>query len=177
MATPNRWLSGRHAAGLLLLYALLHRLLEQPAEALHLVALNAATADLALAWLAALGVQLVREGSLVMHAGGFVTEVHQTCTALLPAALLLAAIALHPDARPAQKLAGMLLGVLLVSVFNQCRLVGVIWVGVQAPALFALVHDGLAPAALVALTLACGLGWAQVVRRVDNPVGGPHVEG
>ena len=176
MATPNRWLSGRHAAALLGLYLLLRLLLEQPAEALHLVALNAATADVALAWLDGIGVHLVREGSLVIHAGGFVTEVHQSCTALLPAALLLAAIALHP-ARSAPRLAGMLLGLVLVTLLNQCRLVGVIWVGVQAPALFPLVHDGLAPAALVALTLGYGLAWARWARRTDNLPGGCSVEG
>lgn len=176
MATQQPWLSGRRAAALLVAYLLLRRLLEQPAEALHLVALNALTADVALAWLAAAGLPLLREGPLVMHAGGFVTEVHQTCTALLPAAWLLAAIALHP-ARPAPKLAGMLLGLLLVTLLNQCRLVGVIWVGVQAPALFALVHDGLAPAALIALTLAYGLAWARWVRRTDNLSSGCGVEG
>jgi exosortase/archaeosortase family protein len=175
-AMANHGSIGPRVAALLVLYLLLHQLLDLPAQTLHLVALNEATADLALAWLAAAGVPLVREGSLVMHAQGFVTEVHQTCTALLPAALLLAAIALH-HARPAQKLVGMLLGVGVVTLLNQCRLVGVIWVGVQAPALWPVVHGGLAPAAMVALTITYALAWARVVRRTDNPSGGCNVEG
>jgi exosortase/archaeosortase family protein len=154
---------------LLAIFAGLRWVLEWQAHDLHLVALNATTADVALAWLAAAGVSLVREGPLVMHAQGFVAEVHQTCTALLPAALLVAAIAMHRGARPGQKLAGMLLGVAFVAFVNQCRLVGVIWVGVHAPELFPAVHGWLAPAWLVALTAAYGLAWARTVRAAVSP--------
>jgi len=116
-------------------------------------------------------VALVRDGTLVLHAQGFATEVHQVCTALLPAVLLGAAIAMHPRARAGHKLAGVLLGAAVVVLVNQCRLVGVIWVGVQAPALFGLVHDGFAPIGLVALTTAYGWAWARAARGAVSPSG------
>ncbi len=156
-------------AGLVVLFALLHTLLERPALDAPLLALNAATADAAMAWLALAGVTLVREGTLVLHAQGFATEVHQVCTALLPTALLAAGIATHPHGSVGRKALGMLLGAAVVVLVNQCRLVGVIWVGVQAPALFGVVHGWLAPAALLALTTAYGWAWARAVRPTVSP--------
>ena len=161
----------RCVAVLVLLFVALHGLLEWPALDLPLLALNAATADAAIAWLAAAGVPLVRQGTLVIHADGFVTEVHQACTLLLPAALLLVGVAMHPHGRPGQKLAGMLLGVGVVALVNQCRLAGVIWVGVQAPEWFGVVHGWLAPAWLLVLTTACGGAWARTVRPKVSPSG------
>lgn len=151
-------------AVLLLFFVALHTLLEWPALDRPLLALNAATADAAIAWLALAGVPLLRDGTLVMHAQGFATDVHQVCTALLPAALLALGIAMHPNGRARHKLVGVLLGVLVVALVNQCRLVGVIWVGVQAPAMFGVVHEWLAPAWLLALTTAYGWAWTRTVR-------------
>ena len=150
-------------AVLLLLFLVLHTLLEWPALDRPLFALNAATADAAIAWLALAGVPLLREGTMVIHAQGFVTEVHQVCTALLPAALLAVGIAMHPHGSAPDKLVGVLLGVLVVALVNQCRLVGVIWVGVQASQWFSAVHEWLAPAWLVALTTAYGWAWTRTV--------------
>ncbi len=150
-------------AALVLLFLLLHAVLEWPALDAPLFALNAATADAARAWLAALGVPLTRDGTLVRHATGFVTEVHQVCTLLLPAALLAAGIAMHPHGSLGRKLAGVMLGVLVVALVNQCRLVGVIWVGVALPQWFDAVHGALAPAVLLALTTAYGWAWARGV--------------
>lgn len=158
------WAMVRRTAVLVLLFVVLHGLLEWPALDQPLLALNVATANAAIAWLAAAGVPLVREGTLVMHAQGLVTEVHQVCTLLLPAALLAVGIAMHPQGRVGQKLTGVLLGVGVVAVVNQCRLVGVIWVGVHAPTLFDVVHGWLAPAWLVALTMASGWAWSRTVR-------------
>ena len=157
------WMSGARFAALVLMFLALHALLEWPALDAPLFGLNAATADVAIAWLSLVSVSLVREGTMVLHAQGFVTEVHQVCTLLLPAALLTAGIAMHPHGRVGDKLAGMLLGVALVAVVNQCRLVGVIWVGVMAPDLFGAVHGWLAPAWLVALTTAYGWVWSRTV--------------
>jgi exosortase/archaeosortase family protein len=160
---------------LVALFALLHTLLERPALDAPLFALNVATAEAARAWLALVGVALGRDGTLLLHAQGFATDVHQVCTALLPAALLAVAIALHAHARVAHKFLGVLLGVAVVALVNQCRLVAVIWVGVQAPALFGLVHGWLAPAALVALTTAYGWAWARAVRPMLSPSRSSHL--
>lgn len=156
-------------AVLVALFVLLHSLLEQPALDAPLFALNAATADAAIAWLALAGVNLWRDGTLLLHAHGFATEVHQVCTALLPAALLAVGITMHPRGSAGHKLFGILLGTLVVVLVNQCRLVGVVWVGVQAPALFGLVHGWLAPAALLGLTLGYAWAWARVVRSALSP--------
>ena len=160
---------GLRVAALVLLCAALHALLQWPALDQPLFALNAATADGVIATLALAGVPLAREGTLLMHARGFATEVHQVCTLLLPAAVLAAGIAMHPRGSIAHKLMGALLGVAVVALVNQGRLVGVIWVGVQAPSLFGTVHEWLAPAALVALTTAYGWAWARVVGSTVPP--------
>lgn len=154
---------GRFAA-LVLLFLGLHALLEWPVLDGPLFGLNAATADVAIAWLALAGLPLARAGTLVMHAQGFVTEVHQVCTLLLPAALLAAGMAMHPHGSLGNRLAGMMLGVVVVALVNQCRLVGVIWVGVHAPAWFGVVHGWVAPAWLAALTTAYGWVWSSSVR-------------
>jgi exosortase/archaeosortase family protein len=161
---PDGWATAHRVAVLVLLFVALHTLLEWRALDGPLLALNAATADAAMTWLALAGVPLAREGTLVMHAQGFATEVHQVCTLLLPAALLAAGIAMHPHGRAGRKLAGILLGVVVVALVNQCRLAGVIWVGVQAPGLFGVVHGWLAPAWLVALTTAYGWAWTRAAR-------------
>ena len=156
-------------AVLVVLFALLHSLLERPALDAPLLALNVATAEAARIWLALAGVVLTRDGTLLLHAQGFATEVHQVCTALLPAVLLAVGIAMHWHGRVGARLLGLLVGVALVVLVNQCRLFVVIWVGVQAPALFGVVHGWLAPAALVALTTAYGWAWARVVRPRVSP--------
>ena len=156
-------------AVLVLLFALLHSLLERAALDAPLLSLNVATAEAARIWLALAGVVLTREGTLLLHAQGFATDVHQVCTALLPAVLLAAGIAMHWHGRAGARLLGLLVGVALVVLVNQCRLFLVIWVGVQAPALFGVVHEWLAPAALVALTTAYGWAWARVVQPRVSP--------
>jgi len=157
------------AAVLLCLYGGLQVLLEGPVPALQTTALSLATADVAVGLLSVLDLPLVRQGLLLLHADGFVTEVHATCTALVPAALLVAAIALHRGTRPGQKLAGMLGAVALVVLVNQVRLVGVIWVGVNVPVLFPLVHGWLAPIALIAFGAAYWLAWVRWTMKQADP--------
>ena len=57
-----------------------------------------------------------------------------------------------------------LAGVACVVLVNQCRLVGVIWVGVHAPHWFDAAHGWVAPMVLVAATVASFLAWARTVR-------------
>jgi exosortase/archaeosortase family protein len=157
------------AAVLLSLYGGLQLLFEAPFPALQVTALSVATAEVAVGLLAALDVTLARQGLLLLHAEGFVTEVHATCTALVPATLLAAAVALHHGPRPGQKIAGMLGAVVLVVLVNQVRLVGVIWLGVNAPALFPLVHGWLAPIALIVFGAAYWLAWVRWTMRQAHP--------
>jgi len=158
------WLTGVGAGVLVAVYAALRLLLERSEPGAAVLAVNLATAGSALSWLAALGTPLARDGTLLLHAQGFVAEVHATCTALLPAALLCVAVALHPRASPARRFIGMLCGVVCVVLVNQFRLVGVIWVGVHAPPWFELAHGWAAPVALVTATAAFVVVWARTVR-------------
>lgn len=158
------WLTLPRVGVLLAVYATLRLLMERLEPNAAVLALNVATAESALAWLAALGTPLAREGSLLLHGRGWVTEVHATCTALLPAALLCVAMAMHPRATVARRCIGMLCGVACVVLVNQCRLVGVIWVGVHAPHWFDAAHGWVAPMVLVAATVASFLAWARTVR-------------
>lgn len=160
------WLGPQRALVLLALYAVVRLWLDGPAPLAVLAALNTFTADLGAAWLAALGTPMWRDGVLLTNGRGFAVEVHATCTALLPVLLLSLAIALHPSARVADKLSGILLGAMVVVLVNQARLVGVIWVGVHVPALFDSVHGVLAPVLLVALTSGYAAVWARVAASV-----------
>jgi len=160
------WLGPQRALVLLALYAGVRLWLDGPSPHAVLAALNAFTADLGAAWLVALGTPMWREGMLLTNGRAFAVEVHASCTALLPVLLLSVAIALHPRARFADKLAGMLLGAMVVGLVNQCRLVGVIWMGVHVPAFFDMVHGVLAPMLLVVLTSGYAAIWARVAASV-----------
>ena len=115
-------------------------------------ALQSATTGVAQAALAALGTPLVRQDDLLQHANGFVARIDLDCTAWGPAWLLLGAlVAFGSLARvPLRRLLlSMALGVAMVVVVNQLRLVAVLWTGVHAPALLTAMHEGLGPLLLV----------------------------
>lgn len=104
---------------------------------------TAATAHM----LAALGLPVARELNVLVHAGGFACEVDIACTALVPAALLTAALLAWPRPWPA-RLAAAAGGVVWLVLVNQLRLASLVWVGVYAPAWFDLLHQWLWPALL-----------------------------
>lgn len=108
--------------------------------------------ELSASWL---GVGVTREGTLLSHRSGFASEIDYTCTALVPVALMAAAL-LATSAQWKGKLFGIAYGVLLIVFLNQVRLASIIWVGAEAPALFGLVHGWLWP---VALIVAIGTYW------------------
>ncbi|MBL8326680.1 MAG: exosortase/archaeosortase family protein [Rubrivivax sp.] len=112
-----------------------------------------ATIALAQSALAVLGTPLVRQGELLRHAGGFVAQVDLSCTALWPAAMGSMALCVAGALRGCAplRLAGLVAGgVGVIALVNQLRLVGVIWVGVHAPAHFEWVHVAAGPMLLVA---------------------------
>lgn len=112
-----------------------------------------ATAALAQSALALLGTPLVRQGELLRHAGGFAAQVDLSCTALWPAMMLSLALCVAGALRRAAplRLAGFVAGGIgVIALVNQLRLVGVIWVGVHAPAHFEWVHVAAGPLLLVA---------------------------
>jgi exosortase/archaeosortase family protein len=103
----------------------------------------AATAQL----LAVLGLPVARELNVLVHAGGFACEIDLACTALVPAALLTAALLTWPRPWPA-RLAAVAGGVVWLELVNQLRLTSLVWVGVHAPAGFDVLHRWVWPALL-----------------------------
>lgn len=104
--------------------------------------------------LARLDTPLAWQGDLLRHEGGFAAQVDLSCTALGPAALLALALVVAGALRrlaPHRLAAALALGIVLVALVNQLRLVAVLWVGVHAPAHFEWVHVALGPLALVAV--------------------------
>ena len=133
------------------------------------------TAALTQALLGRLGTALQLQGDVLSHAGGFAAQVDLACTALIPALLLLAALALWGwlDRPAPQRLAlAMLLGLTTMALVNQLRLLAVIWVGVHAPAHFPWVHEVLGPLLLVV----AGAAWVAVCvgRAGGNGAGRAH---
>jgi exosortase/archaeosortase family protein len=114
--------------------------------------------------LAAIGLPFMREAATLVHAGGFACEIDVACTALIPAALLAASMALL-RATPRAHLMGIILGVLLVVLVNQLRLVSLVWLGVQAPGYFDVAHNLLWPALLILTGSGYGLIWLRATRR------------
>ena len=122
--------------------------------------------------LALLATPLVQQGALLLHVNGFAAEIHRDCTALWPALVLLAGlvgVAHQIGAPPRPVLIGMLAAVAWMALVNQCRLVGVIWVGVHAPQHFDAVHDFGAPLLLVLAGLGFLAAWAKWAKWAHSP--------
>ncbi len=118
--------------------------------------INALTAQLTAAMLAAVGVPVVRTAATLVHAGGFAGEIDLACTALIPAMLLVAVMAALR-----LRFAAMVLGMLLVVAVNQLRLVSLVWLGVHAPEYLDLAHGLLWPTLLILM----GVGYLSVCLR------------
>ncbi len=166
---PRRFAAGRLALALGSALAALAAIESQAACGAALAPLRALTAQLTAAMLAAAGLQVVREGQVLVCPGGFACAITTACTALTPAALLVAAILSQP--RPwRERLAGAAAGVGLVVVVHQVRLVTLVWLGTCAPGLFDAAHAFLWPALLALATAACGITWLAAPYR-----GGPCI--
>jgi exosortase/archaeosortase family protein len=166
---PRRFAAGRLTAALGLALAGLAAIESQPACGAALAPLRVLTAQLTAALLAAGGLPVVRQAQVLVHAGGFACAITTACTALTPAALLVAAVMSQP--RPwRERIAGAATGVGLVVVVNQVRLVTLVWLGVRAPGLFDAAHGFLWPALLALATAACGIAWLAAPCR-----GGPCI--
>jgi exosortase/archaeosortase family protein len=97
------------------------------------------TAALTHSTVQALGLEADRIGNVLSHPGGFAYEVSYRCVGFLPIACL-AAVVLASRGRFTDKLAGILVGVLVLSGFNQARLVHLYYVGVNRRDIFDAAH-------------------------------------
>lgn len=121
---------------------------------LVLASLPRLAAEAAGAALAVTGTPTSVDDTLVTHAGGFVADVHTTCTAAWPSMLVVFALCLTRGATTRRSLRTTAVAVFTVWLVNQVRLVGVIWIGVHAPEHFGWVHGALGPAVLLVLCCA-----------------------
>ena len=162
-ATPPRQKLWPVAVALAATLAGLWLALQWPAVTVLLEPLTTLTAAATALLLAALGLPVMRESNVLVHAGGFACEIDIACTALVPAALL--TVALLSWRRPWRaRLAGALGGIVWLVVVNELRLVTLVWVGVHAPGGFDVLHRWVWPA-LLALAAA---GYFLMQRRAGR---------
>lgn len=97
------------------------------------------------------------EETTLTHPAGFAARIEFTCTVLIPV-LIIAAFLLALPIPASSAAAGIAAGILLLSVLNSLRLVGLYYVGVNFPGYFGPAHDwfgqGLIATAIV-VYLAC----------------------
>ena len=157
---PAWWVAGSLAVVLVGLWAILIHPLAEGVFAPFTVL----TAQLTAFMLAAIGLPVMREAATLVHAGGFACEIDVACTALIPATLLAAVMALL-RATPRAHLMGIIPGVLLVVLVNQLRLVSLVWLGVHAPGYFEVAHNLLGPVLLLLTGVGYGFIWSRAARR------------
>lgn len=122
------------------------------------------TAKTTLAILAGLGMEAVREGTVIAQPGGFAYEIYYRCTGILPVAAL-CWLVLAWKASWRQKLFGVTLFVPFLFGLNFLRLVHLFHVGVSSPQYFELAHRYLWESAMMAAVLVSWLGWVSWVAR------------
>jgi exosortase/archaeosortase family protein len=87
-----------------------------------------------------MGMECQRETATLIHPGGFGYEIGFTCTGIIPASLLAAAI-LAAGGRLRPRLWGAAIGAFGMLLLNLVRLVSLFYVGVLAPRFFAALHS------------------------------------
>jgi exosortase/archaeosortase family protein len=140
-----------------------------PAGALApLTALVAALVQHLLAWD---GLDVLRHGALLYVPGGFAYEVVAGCTGIVPAAMIVVAIAASPASGTARR-RGLAVAVPLVLAVNLLRLAHLFYLGVHAPRHFAIAHTLLWEAALVLVTLGIWQVWWRWAQRREGAAPG-----
>jgi len=118
------------------------------------------TARLTAAMLAVIGLPVTREAATLFHIDGFACEIDMACTALIPVALLAAGmVSLRP------RFIGIILGMTLVVLVNQLRLVSLVWLGVHAPEYLDMAHQLLWPALLILMAMGYVFVWLRITNR------------
>ncbi|MGE5257060.1 MAG: archaeosortase/exosortase family protein [Hyphomicrobiales bacterium] len=126
------------------------------------------TARMTVALLHLLGVEALRAGGQIHHPGGFAYEIYYRCTAVLPAALLVALI-FASTAPLARQVFGMALGVSVLIALNLVRLVHLFLLGVYRPALFEVIHGVVWELILVMATVGLWWMWSRWAIRSHPP--------
>lgn len=132
------------------------------AEALFMP-VNLMTAQLSAVILAWVGLPMLRESTLLTHAGGFSCEIDFACTASIPILLLSAGIFSWRAQRSQQWLA-VLVGSLFLLGVNQVRIVSLVWLGVYAPGWLDIAHLWFWPLVLIVITVGYWYGWTRTAK-------------
>lgn len=109
----------------------------------------------------------VRVSGREIFSDNFAVEVTHGCDAIEASLLLAAAIIAFP-ARITQKARGLLIGFLVVAVFNLVRVISLCFVNAHWRRGFDLIHFNLWPFLLICIIVALFLRWAQ---RVSTEIG------
>jgi exosortase/archaeosortase family protein len=163
-AVPRRFEARRLAVALGVMLVGLLAVEARAGYGAALAPLGELTAQWAAAMLGAAGLPVVRQSQVLLHADGFACAITASCTALTPAALVVAAILSQPLSWRA-RLLGAVTGAALVVLVNQVRLVTLVWLGVRAPGLFEAAHWCLWPTLLALVTTAYGIAWLAAADR------------
>jgi exosortase/archaeosortase family protein len=129
-----------------------------------LVGLRVATAYVTATLIDVVGMDAVRVGTVIHHAGGFGMEISRGCTGLVGIGLLVVGILAYPVDRRA-RLAGAMIAVPLFVALNFVRLVHLFYLGVHEPAWFDLAHEQLWQGAMVVSVYGLWLTWKLWVDR------------
>ena len=119
---------------------------------------TARLADMTAALLELFGLTAVTQGKLIVLASGTTFDVSYRCSGFLPITCLAVCI-LASRARPAAKLAGIAIGVVVLLALNQVRILHLILIHTNHPAWFQIAHDVLWGSAPVLAVLAVFAGW------------------
>ncbi len=123
-----------------------------------LVPLRAVTAEGALTLIRMLGMEAIREGSIVYQPGGFAFEISRGCTGLVGAGLLVVSILAYPAARR-NRLVGISLCVPAFLGINLVRLAHLFYTGVHQPELFHVLHQTVWQVGMAVVVFGLWFGW------------------
>ena len=124
--------------------------------------LTSATALATLGWLQLLGLPVLQEATIIYEPGGFAYEIIFKCTGFLPTAFLVVSILAYTGSLR-KKLVGISVGIPVLLLINQLRLVHLFLVGAVYPHYFHLAHSFLWEAGIVIAVLGIWLGWKKWV--------------
>ena len=117
--------------------------------------------------LTALGFEVSVAGAIV-SSGGFAAEIAPGCTPLAPLLLYLGAVGGYPSTLP-EKVAGALLGVVVLTFVNWGRVTSLFLIGRYFPERLDFIHVVLWQSLLILLTVGLWMVWVQrYVRRAQT---------
>ncbi len=137
------------------------------------------TASIICALMRQVGMEVLRDGAVLTHPGGFAYEIAYTCTGLLPAATFIVCVFAYPGTLR-NKWVGVAFGVPALLAVNYVRLINLFYIGVSFPGAFELAHEVLWEGLLAVFFIGFWMGWidwsnnrqsAKTERDTDRMIG------